>query len=86
MAQSISAGFKCYFNPETLEIEGVPENMDDYGFSVEEMDEDSEEAAGQFEHISWNKCITIEAPDSNYSFRIMEATVKKYLQLIRANG
>jgi len=69
IAQSLSAGLKCFLNPETLEMEEVPNEIDDpeeFELTTGEKWEDS------FKHDTWEKCVIIEPPGSNDSFRIME--------------
>jgi hypothetical protein len=72
IAQSIDAGFICYLNPETLEMEDVPKSlMDDphefemtTGFALEEE---------ELKYETWDECYVFEPLDSDESFRIMEA-------------
>ncbi|MGC9353338.1 MAG: UPF0158 family protein [Mariniphaga sp.] len=71
IAQSIDAGFICYLNPETLEMEDVPKSlMDDpdefemtTGFALEKE---------ELKHESWDECYVFEPLNSDESFRIME--------------
>jgi hypothetical protein len=75
IAQSIDAGFICYLNPETLEMEDVPKSMmdDPYEFKmVTGIDLEEEE----LKHESWDKCYVFEPLDSDESFRIMESFAK----------
>ena len=71
IAQSIDAGFVCFLNPDTLEIEEVPQKLledpDDYemitGCGLDDMD---------LKHAMWEKCYTFEPLESYESFKIME--------------
>lgn len=69
IAEYLDCGLTCFFNPDTLELEYVPKNLDDpeeYELMTGESYEDS------FKHESWNRCIVIEPPESRESFKIME--------------
>ena len=71
IADSLQAGFVCYLNPETLEVEDLPETMvhdpTEYEMITGESYEDAE-----IKHNSWDKCIEVEPMDSHEAFQIME--------------
>ena len=71
IAGSIDAGFVCFLNPDTLEIDEFPRELlsDSYlykmntGVSLDELN---------LKYTQWEKYISIEPPETNESFRIME--------------
>ncbi len=71
IANSLLAGYLCYFNPDTLEVENVPklliEDPHEFemqtGFTYEDM-------AGK--HDKWKKCIEVEPMESRDSFKVMQ--------------
>ncbi len=72
-AEAIACGMVCFINPDTLEMEDVPKTLLDEGyFSEEEDEDDDEDNMMSMKHHQWEKCITVEPPESNESFRIME--------------
>lgn len=72
IAQSIDAGFICYLNPKTLEMEQIQKLLVDNpggskkitGFGFEN---------GKPEHDNWDECYTFEPLDYRESLKIMEA-------------
>lgn len=74
IAQGLDCGFICYLNPDTLEVEEVPQSLADpeeYECTTgEKWDE-------EFKRNGWDKCITVEPPASHESFRIMEQFLDK---------
>lgn len=72
IAQSIEAGFICYLNPETLEIEDIPkslmDNPDEYKMTTGLGLEDEE-----MEHEKWDECYTFNPLEPDEAFEIMEA-------------
>ena len=71
IAGSLSAGLICYFNPDTLEIEDLPETM---VLDPEEYEMMTGESANslKLKHTNWKNCIEIEPMESHESFKIME--------------
>lgn len=74
IAGFIDCGLNCYLNPETLELEYLPKNLDDpdeyelmAGESYDEM----------FKHNQWDKCIFVEPPESSQGYKIMERFVNE---------
>ncbi len=71
IADSLLAGFICYFNPDTLEVEDVSQGLIEdahefemmTGFIADEMN---------IKHDNWEKCIEIEPMESHDSFKVME--------------
>ncbi|TKG90742.1 hypothetical protein EYV94_23040 [Puteibacter caeruleilacunae] len=71
IADSLQAGEICYFNPDTLEVEEVPEKLvnDPYEFEMvtgcglENWDLKNEE---------WERCIQVDPMHSSDSYKIME--------------
>ncbi|MFA5328762.1 MAG: hypothetical protein WC384_13300 [Prolixibacteraceae bacterium] len=94
IAESIDCGMVCFVNPETFEMEDVPKTLLDEGFVFDEEEDEVEEKEDTMflEHLKWEKCITVEQPESRESFRIMEGFVsevddkKLQKQLINALG
>ena len=94
IAESIDAGFTCHVNPDTREIEETKEN-DDFDLFPDEEDEYYEEfmedmpdwqketlkeIKEQTARInSWDRCITIEQPESSEAFRFMEDFVEEII-------
>lgn len=76
IADSLTAGFVSYVNPDTWEVEEIPQ------YALEEP-EDYEamtgESAGDFlmKHQEWENCVEIEPLGSNDSFKIMERFVEQ---------
>jgi hypothetical protein len=72
IAQSIDAGFICYLNPETLEMEQIQKSLVDNpggpkkitGFGFEN---------GKPEHDNWDKCYVFKPLNRHESYKIMEA-------------
>lgn len=75
IAENIDCGLVCYLNPLTLEMEEVPAELacepEEFEMVTGECWDDT------FKHTSWEKCITIEPPESSDSFKIMERFVDK---------
>jgi hypothetical protein len=71
IADSIDAGFNCYLNPETLEIEEIHQNMMDGNFDFEDTDSESDEEIN-YKYYDWEKYIIFEPLESGESFKIME--------------
>ncbi|MFW5754255.1 MAG: UPF0158 family protein [Marinilabiliaceae bacterium] len=72
IAENIDCGLVCYLNPDTLELEDLPNNLDDpeeYELTVGESYDE------MFKHDQWNKCIVVEPPESSQGFKIMERFV-----------
>jgi len=69
LADSINVGFVCYLNPDSLEIIEIPQALTD----MMEFDDDSLIQA-DLDRIEneWEKCITIEPPESFESFGYMQ--------------
>jgi len=76
IAGSIDAGFVCFLNPDTLEIEEVPQGLIDdpegsellTGVSLDDCD---------LKYTQWEQCITIEPMCSRESFTIMDQFVRQ---------
>lgn len=72
IAENLDCGLTCYLNPETLEIEDLPKDLDD----PEEYELMTGEPYDEmFKHQQWDKCIIVEPPESRESFKIMERFV-----------
>lgn len=70
LANSLLAGLICYFNPDSLEIEEIPElHIDD----PEEFAFMTGENGNSFEmtHTSWERYIQIRPMDSHESYNVM---------------
>ena len=75
IAGSIDAGLVCFLNPDTLEIEEIPQGLFDdpeetemqTGLSINELD---------LKYPEWEKRICIEPLESDESFKIMEKFVQ----------
>ena len=72
IADSIEAGLICFLNPDTLEVEEVPQELIDEpeGF---ELRHDYALEDYNLKYTKWKRCISIEPPSSSESFRNMEA-------------
>ena len=77
VAESIDCGMICFINPETLEMEDVPKTLLDEGFMFDEEEDEEEDNMMNMKHHKWEKCITVEPPESSESFRIMEDFVSE---------
>jgi hypothetical protein len=71
ITDSILAGLICYFNPDTLEVEDIPEIMVQDPEEYESMTGEPVDSL-ELEHINWTNCIEIEPMESHESFKIME--------------
>ncbi|RIJ50418.1 hypothetical protein D1614_00300 [Maribellus luteus] len=71
IADGLSAGLICFFNPDTLEFEDIPKDLAYDPEEFEMMTGETFESAG-LKHDEWNNCITIEPMESHDSFKIME--------------
>ncbi len=74
IADNLTAGFISYFNPETLEVEDIPEGLARDPEEFEAMTGETWEYIG-IKHESWKRCVEIAPLHSNESFRIMEGFV-----------
>ena len=74
IAGYVDCGLTCFLNPDTLELEYATEEelmaMDDPE-EYESITGESFDGTLNFE--SWEKCITVEKPESHESFGIMES-------------
>lgn len=68
IADALTAGMCCFFNPETLEWEDVPEGLleNEYDIGLEE------DEMIPLKQTSWNRCVEIESMHSSEAFQIME--------------
>ncbi len=71
IAGNLLIGFMCFFNPETLEVESVPQKMisdpEEYEMITREKYTDAE-----MKHLQWQKYIEVEPMESHQSFKVME--------------
>jgi len=71
IAQYIDAGLVCFLNPETLEMEEIPQNLlnesEEY-YALSGVSAENE----PFEHKNWDEYWTFEPIGSSEAFRIME--------------
>ncbi|GAP71677.1 hypothetical protein SAMD00024442_16_32 [Candidatus Symbiothrix dinenymphae] len=78
MADSLSAGFVCFFNPDTLEMEDIPQSLlREMVFDDDEDEESDEDSPFNLNHDKWDKCTKIEPLESSESFVIMENFVEQ---------
>lgn len=85
VAESLDAGLVCYINPDTLEKVEIPKDIMEegsYDFDEEEEGEEQEDIKGDLFYqdikrinMDWEKCLTIEPPESHIAFGYMEAFV-----------
>lgn len=75
-AEAIDCGFICFINPATLEMEDVPKSILEERFFTEN-DEEEEDDELDLQHENWEKCISVEPPESHESFEIMENFVQE---------
>jgi len=71
IADSLLAGLICYFNPDTLEVEDLPEIMIQHPEEFELMTGESADSL-ELKHKNWTNCIEIEPMESYESFKVME--------------
>ncbi len=71
IAENLLAGFVCFFNPDTLEVESLPKDLVEDPEEFELMTGESWESEER-KHEQWGKCIEIIPMESNEAFRIME--------------
>jgi len=75
IADSLTAGFVCFVNTDTWEVEEIPrhalEEPEDYEAMTGESTDDF-----RLKHQEWKKSIEIEPPESYDSFKIMERFAK----------
>jgi hypothetical protein len=70
IAENNNCGYICFFNPDTGEMEeAMPEWLEDPGSHEDVMDQEWEE---MYTFEKWERVSTIEPPESDESFRIME--------------
>ncbi|QZE15759.1 hypothetical protein K4L44_07975 [Halosquirtibacter laminarini] len=76
IAESLTADFICFLNPETLEIEEVPK---DFLYDFEELEAVVGESivSDGLKHVAWQSCITMEPMESEESFHMMANFVKE---------
>lgn len=72
IADSIDAGFVCFLNPDTLEMEEIPKLFMEDQFEEEEEEEEESDETMDSKHYDWQNCITFEPLESSESFKIME--------------
>lgn len=86
VAESLDAGLVCYINPDTLEKVEIPKSILEGGlYDFDEEEEGGEEDEDMKDdlfyqdmkhiHKDWEKCLTIEPPESNIAFGYMEEFV-----------
>jgi hypothetical protein len=71
IAGNLDAGLICYLNPDTLELEDIPENLVNDPYEFEAMTGTSLEDWG-LKNSEWENCLTFEPLESHESFQIME--------------
>lgn len=75
-AGAIDCGLICFINPATLEMEDVPKSLLEERFFTEN-DEEEEDDELDLQHTNWEKCISVDPPESHESFEIMENFVQE---------
>ena len=71
IADSLLAGFLCFFNPDSLEVESLPEELVYDPEEYEMITGETWESTG-VKHENWEKCIEVEPMESHDSFKVME--------------
>lgn len=71
IADSLLAGFVCFFNPDSLEVESLPKMLLEDPEEYESMTGESWENEEK-KHEKWKKYLEIDPLDSIEAFRIME--------------
>ncbi len=84
IAESIDAGFICYLNTDTLEIEDLPKSFFDDPLEFEAITGVVEEDF-KIQHQDWDNYITIEPLESHESFKIMEAFAEELQNIVASN-
>ncbi len=76
IADNLLAGFVCFLNPETLEIEPIPQALLDDPEEYEAITGETWESEER-KYENWEKCIRVEPMDSHKSFKVMELYVEE---------
>lgn len=76
IAEAIDCGMICFVDPATLEMEDVPKSVLEERFFTE-LDEEDEDDELDLKHKNWEKCISVEPPESGESFAIMKDFVQE---------
>jgi len=76
IADSLTASFVCFFNPETLEIEELPDVLIDDPEEFESITGENYETWNT-KHENWEHCIEIRPLVSRDSYQIMELFVEE---------
>ena len=73
IADNIDAGFICFLNMDTLELEEIPKEMQYELEYLEDADDadDADDDGYNFKHHTWENCMTFEPLESHESFKIM---------------
>ena len=83
IADNLLAGWICFFNPGTLEVEFLPKAAVYDPEEFEMVTGETWENTG-IKYVNWQKCIEIEPMESHDSFKVMEYFIDhikdKYLQ------
>jgi len=76
VADGLTAGFVYFVNPDTLEVEKIPQHALE---EPEDYEATTGETAGDLnlKHQHWEKCIEIKPPESYDSFKVMERFAEK---------
>ena len=72
IAQSIYAGYTCYFNPDTLEMVEIKKPLAGKP-NATELEDGTETEKTKPEYQSWDNCYVFEPLDADEFFKIMEA-------------
>lgn len=76
IADSLTASFICFFNPETLEVEELPDVLVDDPEEFESLTGENYESWNT-KHENWKHCIEIRPLVSHDSYKIMELFVEQ---------
>ncbi|MDD4426165.1 MAG: hypothetical protein PHS40_09595 [Mariniphaga sp.] len=73
IADSIDAGLICYLNPETLEMEDIPQMLMNDPEEFEAITTGTHQEDEEFQHEKWDEYYKFEPLESHESFQIMES-------------
>ena len=71
IAENLLVGMFCFFNPDTFEVETIPEAFVNDPEEFEMITGETWES-DDIKHENWQKCIEIEPMESRDSFKVME--------------
>ncbi len=83
IADNITSGFICYFNPQTLEYEEISKQILDDPDEYESATGETVEGFN-LKHETWDKCIVFEPLESHESFQIMKDFISRVPETLQS--